>query len=200
MKKLIIVLFTVFLIITNAKAQHFFSVAINQPEALIADAGDDATLTQGKSITIGGSPSALYGYGNYSYFWSPEETLDNNTIANPLASPSEATIYTLTVTDNLGCTSQSSVIINVLTEINEHNQQIKIYPNPLTQNTVLNISGISGKVEIKISDLNGKVIFTEKKNPESGNIEIETKNIPEGSYFLIISGKKINITKTLIIL
>ena len=48
-----------------------------------------------------------------SYSWNPSTGLNNATIANPIATPSATTAYTVTVTDNNGCTAAASTTVNV---------------------------------------------------------------------------------------
>lgn len=71
----------------------------------VADAGTDTTFT-GTPISIG---SSLNGPGTIS--WLPDTGLNNTAIAEPLASPSDTTTYTLTVEDN-GCISTDTVTIS----------------------------------------------------------------------------------------
>ena len=59
------------------------------------------------SVVTGGSPG-------YSYKWTPSAGLNNALIANPVASPTVTTVYTLTVTDSKGCKRSLSITINVL--------------------------------------------------------------------------------------
>ena len=73
------------------------------PPTLTANAGADKTVTPGSpTAVIGGSPSASGGTGPYTYSWTPTTGLDDPTAANPTASPTVTTIYTLTLTDSLG--------------------------------------------------------------------------------------------------
>jgi hypothetical protein len=48
-----------------------------------------------------------------SYSWSPAEGLDVSTIKNPVATPTESTIYTVTYTDPSGCIATDEVIVKV---------------------------------------------------------------------------------------
>jgi len=59
------------------------------------------------STVTGGTPG-------YSYSWSPSTGLNDATIANPIASPTVTTNYTLTVTDALGCQRSLDITIDVL--------------------------------------------------------------------------------------
>ena len=46
--------------------------------------------------------------------WSPSETLDDPTSIDPEATPTETTTYNVLVTDNLGCTGETSVQVSVI--------------------------------------------------------------------------------------
>lgn len=81
------------------------------------------TLTVNPSPTVSinginaicnGSSSQLVASGASSYQWLPVTGLNNAAINNPVASPSVSTTYTVTGTDALGCTSTSTIIIDVI--------------------------------------------------------------------------------------
>lgn len=77
----------------------------------VADAGPDKNLNcTTTSSTIGVAPVT-----GYSYAWSPSTGLSSATIAQPIASPSVNTSYTVTVTGTNGCTASDVVIVNVNT-------------------------------------------------------------------------------------
>ena len=78
---------------------------------LTADAGLDKTYNPGGStVTLGGSPAAFGGTPPYTYSWSPTTGLSDPNIANPTASPSATTPYTLTVTDSAAATTTDEVV------------------------------------------------------------------------------------------
>ncbi len=58
----------------------------------------------------GGIPTAGLGY---SYSWSPAQGLSSTSSPTPTATVSEETTYTLTVTDSVGCTAQTTVLVEV---------------------------------------------------------------------------------------
>ena len=60
--------------------------------------------------------SAEVNTANESYRWTPATGLDVATIANPLASPSATTLYTVTFTDANGCQATNSVEVQVKCE------------------------------------------------------------------------------------
>ncbi len=61
----------------------------------VADAGDNDTICYGGS-------TQLIATGGNQYQWAPATGLSNPNIANPIASPSVTTVYTVTVTSNCG--------------------------------------------------------------------------------------------------
>lgn len=81
--------------------------------SITADAGTDKTICAGGQTQIGGSPAASGGTAPYSYSWSPASGLSNATAANPTASPTATTTYTLVVADNGGTTATDAVVVTV---------------------------------------------------------------------------------------
>ena len=71
-----------------------------------ADAGNNLSVCQGSGIQLNAT-------GGTTYSWSPSTGLSNSTIANPIASPTVNTTYTLTATNSTGCSDTSVVKISV---------------------------------------------------------------------------------------
>ncbi len=66
----------------------------------------DTTICQGNSVNL----SAQGGVG---YLWTPSGSLNNNTISNPVATPSATTTYSVVVTDINGCVASDQVAVTV---------------------------------------------------------------------------------------
>jgi hypothetical protein len=97
---------------TPATATDSVLVAFTAPP-LVADAGPDKSLTpSAPSAQIGGSPSASGAFPPYTYSWTPSNSLDDPSAANPVASPSSPTTYTLTVTDAQSTQTTDTVTVN----------------------------------------------------------------------------------------
>ncbi|HXB12623.1 MAG TPA: hypothetical protein VNZ45_11585, partial [Bacteroidia bacterium] len=85
-------------------------VFVNANIAPVVNAGGPLYICPGNTITIGGSPSATGGTPPYvKYDWGT----NTDSIANPMVSPIISTIYTLTVTDSLGCKQLNQALVNV---------------------------------------------------------------------------------------
>ena len=87
------------------------SVAIT-PAALptIATSGD-------VSICNGGAGAELTATGGVSYTWSPATGLSAANVANPTATPSTTTTYTVTGTDANGCQNTATSVVTVNTPV-----------------------------------------------------------------------------------
>lgn len=98
----------------------FFRCIVSTYAQLTVDAGNNKSICMGDTATIGGFPTATGGTPPYNYTWIPNIGLNNNTAANPIASPSASTTYTLTVTDALS-NSQTDIITVLLPNIDAGN-------------------------------------------------------------------------------
>jgi len=75
--------------------------------------------------------STLSASGGAKYLWSPVESLNNPSIANPIASPATTTTYRVMVTTSKGCTGNDSITVNVSSDLAKNGIQI---PNAFTPN------------------------------------------------------------------
>jgi hypothetical protein len=82
------------------------------PNALptIATSGD-------ASICSGGAGASLTATGGVSYVWSPATGLSAANVANPTATPSTTTTYTVTGTDANGCQNTATAVVTVNTPV-----------------------------------------------------------------------------------
>jgi len=78
-----------------------------QVGATTYEAGNDTTICFGTSAQLNAS-------GGGTYVWTPAGTLSDGSIGNPVATPLDTTLYTVTVTDTIGCVGTDSVTVNVV--------------------------------------------------------------------------------------
>ncbi|RLD23763.1 MAG: hypothetical protein DRI71_04540, partial [Bacteroidetes bacterium] len=71
----------------------------------------------GNADICAGSSIPLIATGGTQYLWSPTESLDDPTRSNPIASPTDTTIYTVRVYNSNGCNYENTVTINVVPQI-----------------------------------------------------------------------------------
>ncbi|MBF9142557.1 T9SS type A sorting domain-containing protein [Hymenobacter properus] len=65
------------------------------------------------AVICSGSSVQLTASGGATYSWSPSTGLSSSTIANPIASPTTSTIYTVTATSAAGCSNTAQVTVTV---------------------------------------------------------------------------------------
>lgn len=131
---------------------------ISKPELRIE--GDEYQILKGESVQFSAS-------GGEQYHWSPAESLDNNTVSNPTASPLSSTTYTVTAYDSIGCASSGKVSVVV--------EGTAFVPNLFTPND-------DGKNdELKVYGLSQVSSFSFVIHNREGNVLFETKDISQVS-------------------
>ena len=75
---------------------------------------NDVTICQNDSIQI----NSLAIANSYSYLWTPNYNITDDTLASPLFFPDSTTTYSLAITNSYGCTYVDSFIIHVDTTAN----------------------------------------------------------------------------------
>jgi gliding motility-associated-like protein len=75
------------------------------------DAGNDTSICPGHFVQLNAT-------GGESYTWTTTIGLSNFLINNPIANPSDTTIYHLNITDSNNCVQNDSVTVNVFKEAN----------------------------------------------------------------------------------
>jgi gliding motility-associated-like protein len=88
-----------------------YTITVNS--GLVANAGVSDTICFGGSMVLNASPVA----GGNTYAWSPATGLSATNVANPTASPTTTTVYTVTVTDAMGCSGTANVTVYVDSQI-----------------------------------------------------------------------------------
>jgi len=106
----------------------------------VADAGSDKNLTCATTSTIIGTA----GIAGSTYSWSPATGLSSTTIAQPTASPSTTTTYTVIVTGSNGCTSTDIVVVNVNTSLPTVNAGVDKNLNCTSTSTTIGTTAIVG--------------------------------------------------------
>lgn len=82
------------------------SVIVTVSPAPVADAGNDTAICDGGSVRLTAS-------GGERYRWDPTPDLSCTDCVDPVATPSAAALYYVTVTDANGCTARDSVRVDI---------------------------------------------------------------------------------------
>ena len=147
------------------------------------------------SDMIGTPPFVLNaGAGFDSYFWSNFETTQ-------IIQVNSGGLYSVTVTDTIGCTGSDSIVITIL-GLNEIAQgDLKLYPNPSTGavTCVFDFTSIE-KTELLLTNTLGQVIFRrEMAQVDFGKQEeFDFSFVPSGTYFFFIRNNQVSKVKKLV--
>lgn len=197
-------LFLIALIQSFTLIGQMITLNYTQAPPLTVNAGSDATIISGHSVTLGGNPAATQGNGNYLYLWSPAAGLDDPTKANPKASPAITTTYVLTVTDARNCAVQDDVTVTVQTsgiDQTTESAELNAFPNPTYGNIHIELTGASGLIILRIINSTGTVVhqLSEETNQYFSE-DIDTSRYPRGCYHIIAIYDGKVITRPIIIL
>ncbi len=158
----------------------------------IVDLGADTTICNGCSVTLNA------GAGFTSYIWSNGETTQTIIVDS-------TGTYSVMVTDANGCSGGDTIVVNVVTGINQLsfiNNQLKVYPNPNTGEFIIEMNITKAiDLEIKLLDVIGKVIYQEKLNKYVGAYQnkIYVGEYAKGIYNLQFISEKGTINKKIVV-
>jgi gliding motility-associated-like protein len=92
----------------GCESEDSFTVFVSNLDSSIVSANaNPAVVLSGTSSQLNASPSG------FEYAWSPTTSLSSSAIANPIATPVESTLYTVTVSDRY-CSFSDTVTVKVL--------------------------------------------------------------------------------------
>lgn len=165
-------------VIDGNGCQACSTVVVSEPPPLIVT---ENVINASCSSCCDGAVSLIPsgGTSGYTYSWTPA--------CFPCTSLCPGT-YNYCVTDANGCTSCDSVVVSFpLSSISlESDYTATIFPNPNNGNfEIVNSSPIISDVEIKITDINGKLVLQKVAQSINQKVELNTA-IQNGVYFVYL--------------
>lgn len=171
-----------------AYSQTTITFNVEQPNSpLVIDAGSNQQITAGNSVQLGGNPTAIGGYGSYTYNWDNSAYLNDASLANPTVSGlTSSTTFTLTVTDSAGfCVKQAQVLVDVvigLQELQNDSKFVRFNPNPFFDFVLIEAS--SALFKVSLHSITGQILFVGDNLNATKEIRLETGHLPEGIYIV----------------
>ncbi len=149
------------------------------------NAGPDKVVLEGGSVTL--TPALASGM-SVTYAWSPIQGLNDPTLPNPSASPSEDITYTLTVTSDKGCQASDQVFVKVLKAL--------IIPNIFSPNgdnvhdrwEIPYLESYPG-CTIDIYNRYGQLVYHTVGYASPWDGKVNGKDVPVGTYYYVIDPK-----------
>ena len=159
-------------------------------ELVVSVAPNAPTIPQGGSVQLVTTSSKP----GITYSWSPAAGLSCTTCANPQASPTSTTTYTLTASDqSANCFTSFDVTVTVGTvgiEDDLFDGNITAYPNPSSGNFLLEFTmNEISNLDIDVFNNLGQQVYNERLEGFAGQYRngIDLDNVPAGVYFLRIT-------------
>ncbi len=163
-------------------------------QLLILDAGSDVTISDGEQVLLQATNDRNEP-GTYS--WSPTTWLSDPNIADPVATPLQTTTYTVTFTNQDGCTTTDDITITVDTP-NMLGPIKGVSPDGDGINDFWRIVGINAfpQNQVKIFNRWGNVVWETAGYNNFDRVFVGTGNqltslgadeLPEGTYFYSIT-------------
>jgi gliding motility-associated-like protein len=147
-------------------------------------------MLEGGQTTL--TSTATVSAGTITYKWTPSAGLSQDSIANPVATPTDNTTYTLTVTSDKGCTASAQVFVKVL--------KAPVVPNTFTPNgdginDTWDIQYLNSYPNCKVEIINryGERVYFSNGYPVPWDGRYKGADLPVGTYYYIItpgSGRK----------
>ena len=168
--------------ITGCTYATSMQITVNPVPVVSMDA--EVTYLEGGQVTL--NAKANISSGTITYKWSPSTGLSQDNVLNPIASPAENTIYTLTVTSDKFCSTSVQTTVNVL--------KGPVVPNTFTPNG----DGVNDTWDIKylnqyqnctvqIVNRYGTQVYYSHNYPTPWDGRYKGADLPAGVYYYIIS-------------
>jgi len=134
-------------------------IVINEPPPLEVTLAPEIVVGLGDSIVL--EPQVDGPFPIVDYSWESESGYNCTNCRNPVISPFETSIYTLSVADAMGCTGDSEILVRV-------SKERKIFiPNVFTPNsdgfndffTIFTSAGVANIRSVKIFDRFGNQMY-----------------------------------------
>ena len=163
-----------------------YSVTVEDANGCVSPASDPVTVTVNPypiaEINVNGTLLTATSGDSYQWYQNGDE-ISGATSQTFEFNVLEYGIYAVDVTDN-GCTTTSDDFAYLITGTEVNTGGLKIYPNPVTQNSLFIESDESAVV--KMIDSSGKLVL--QQTVKSGEVNpLQMQNVAAGSYLIQIT-------------
>lgn len=174
-----------FVFIANNGCSESISQTITVMPTPTVNAGRDTLILEGGETRL----NAVASGSNVTYKWFPSTGLSRDDIPDPVASPTEDIVYTLTVTSDQACAAMDNIRVKVLKQPEVPNA---FSPNNDGINDLWNIKYLESyaNASVKVFSRYGEVVYQSIKGyskPWDG--QFNGINLPIGTYYYIIDPK-----------
>ncbi|MEO8768574.1 MAG: T9SS type B sorting domain-containing protein [Ferruginibacter sp.] len=152
------------------------------------NAGTNVTISAGETVQLNGIGDAG------TYLWSPSTGLSATNILNPIASPIVTTTYTLTITNDYGCSASDDVNVLVKDIINTGctlEPRIAFTPNGdgINDKWIVWEGSCSISTSVTVIDRYGLLVFQSQQYQNDWQGTYKGKTLPDGTYYFTVEYK-----------
>ncbi len=170
-------------------------------ESVLVDAGPPITIIQGEHVQIFATAT-----GATNYSWIPVTGLSSSTVLSPVVQPVSTTLYTITATNDLGCSASDDVLVTVIPYCVRVRNAFT--PNGDGINDIWKVYDnyeCLRNVTVHVFNRYGSEIYSSKDYHNDWDGRYKGKSVPDGTYyavvdFVLISGKSFTAKTDLTIL
>ncbi|GAB3244335.1 hypothetical protein GCM10027346_41920 [Hymenobacter seoulensis] len=185
---------------SRSAAQSTLLFTVSQAPPLLVDAGPDKTIRPAEQVVLGGTTPATGGMGPFRYAWTPVTGLSRADVARPTASPTQTTVYTLTVSQEGGCQKVDHVTVTVAaitaTLPTQDRFGLRLYPNPTGGAfTVASDEPVgTGPLQLVVYSALGQEVYSEVVSASNQKLVrlIAMPPTAAGLYFVRLTGRDVN--------
>ncbi|MGJ8661002.1 MAG: gliding motility-associated C-terminal domain-containing protein [Bacteroidota bacterium] len=145
-------------------------------------AGPDTTINLGQNVDL-----FAVGVNLTSFLWTPNATLSNDIISNPVATPDATTTYTVTVTDDYGCVASLPVTVTINTDIELFIPNL-FSPNGDGFNDTWEIPNLAlfPNTAVTIINREGQTVYENSAYDNSWDGTFSGKKLPDATYYYLV--------------
>jgi len=162
-------------------AQQFITVEMLPKPEITASANPDEIFEDAES--------QLLATGGVTYSWMPAEPLDDPFIADPVATPTETTEFSVIGFNTEGCSDTAFVVVRVIENIAINVEPMNVFtPNGDGIDDLWIIDYIENYpgAEITIYNGMGSVVYESNNYANDWDAVYQGKDLPETAYFYVI--------------
>ncbi|HVK97120.1 MAG TPA: gliding motility-associated C-terminal domain-containing protein [Flavisolibacter sp.] len=154
-------------------------------------AGGSQTILEGDRVQLQATASEGV------YLWSPPAGLSSTNILNPVASPSQTTTYSITVTNSVGCTATDALTITVLPYCVQPKEAFTPNGDGLNDVWFITNGNCLKMAKVEVFNRYGSKVYENADYKNNWNGTYQGKPLPDGTYYFVIQYELINSTKVI---
>ncbi len=164
--------------------------------------GSPINICDGGSVTFSDYSTP----GTTSWDWTFEggvPAISNE--PSPVVTYATTGLYNVTLVVSNGTSSDTLVKddyvwVEYCTDVNDNrNKEVSIYPNPASGFASVSFGGLTGSVELVLTDAMGKTVLTFNQIDASKAYTIDLSGLSEGMYFATITADKQQVVKKIVV-